>query len=103
MRGVGSAEEKIRRSVEAVMKWNDQFSAEADKKKKVVPNSQLIRTMSGSNARLIKKWFDAHNHYILAHLSKHGLTKNGQSDNYHNSRHQPEPHRNPEILIKLIA
>ena len=50
---------------------------------------------------LIKKWFDAHNHYILAHLSKHGLTKNGQSDNYHNSRHEPEPHRNPEILIKL--
>ena len=41
------------------MKWNDQFSAEADKQKKVVPNSQLIRTMSGSNARLIKKWFDA--------------------------------------------
>ena len=100
--GVGSAEERIRRSVEAVMKWNNQFSTEADKEKKIVPNTQLIRAISGSNAQRIRQWFNAHNHYILDHLSKHGLTKNGKLDNYHNSRHQPEPHQNPEILIKLI-
>ena len=101
--GVGSAEERIRRSVEAVIKWNDQFSTEAGKEKKIVPNTQLIRAISGSNAQRIRQWLNAHNHYILDHLSKHGLTKNGKPDNYHNSRHQPEPHRNPEILIKLIA
>ena len=102
-KGLGSAEERIKRSVEAVMKWNNQFSAEADKEKKVVPNTQLIRAIAGSNAQLIRKWFNAHDHYILDHANKHGLTKNSQLDNYHNSRHQPEPHQNPEMLIDLIS
>ena len=102
-RGRGSAEERIRRSVEAVMKWNNQFSTEENKEKKVIPNTQLIRSISGSNAQLIRKWFDAHNHYIFEHINKHGLIKDGQPDNYHNSRHKPEPHRNPEMLMELIA
>ena len=102
-RGRGSAEERIRRSVEAVMKWNNQFPPQAQKEKKVIPNTQLIRSISGSNAQLIRKWFDAHNHYIFEHINKHGLIKDGQPDNYHNSRHKPEPHRNPEMLMELIA
>ena len=102
-RGRGSAEERIRRSVEAVMKWNNQFSTEENKEKKVIPNTQLIRSISGSNAQLIRKWFDAHNHYILEHINNHDLTKDGQPDNYHNRRHKPEPHKNPEMLMELIA
>ena len=102
-RGRGSAEERIRRSVEAVMKWNNQFPPQADQEKKVIPNTQLIRSISGSNAQLIRKWLDANNHYILDHINKHGLTKDGQPDNYHNSRHKPEPHQNPKMLMELIA
>lgn len=100
--GIGSAEERIRRSVEAVMAYNNQFPADADKEKKIVPNSQILRSISGSNARIIKKWCDAHEHYILDHLNKHELTKDGKQDNYHNSRYKPEPHNNPSILLDLI-
>ena len=103
-RGKGAKEARITRVVQGIFEWNDQFSAGNHKEKKVVPNTQIIRGLSGANPLDIKSWMECYNSMVLDHAHKHGLVDGkGNLDVYHNKKYQPEPHKNPEVLKNFIA
>ena len=103
-RGKGAKEARITRVVQGIFEWNDQFSAGNHKEKKVVPNTQIIRGLSGANPLDIKSWMECYNSMVLDHAHKHGLVDGkGNLDVYHNKKYQPEPHKNPEVIKNFIA
>ena len=103
-RGKGAKEARIARVVQGIFEWNNQFSAGNHFEKKVVPNTQIIRVLSGANPQDIKSWMECYNSMVLDHCHKHGLVDGkGNLDVYHNKKYQPEPHKNPEVLKNFIA
>lgn len=81
----GAAEEKIRRSFQAIANHNDHKARDNNGQPDVdqmwVVNNQALRQLSGCNGMLVKDWMERHKLAIDDHNSKYGL---GQ---YHNKRH----------------
>lgn len=81
----GAAEEKIRRSFQAIANHNDHKARDNNGQPDVdqmwVVNNQALRQLSGCNGMLVKDWMERYKLAIDDHNSKYGL---GQ---YHNKRH----------------
>ncbi|HAG80487.1 MAG TPA: hypothetical protein DCL61_04775, partial [Cyanobacteria bacterium UBA12227] len=75
----GSAEEKIKRAVQAIMNFNDYSAVSSDERWAIVIRS--VQALSGCNYPAVKKFMDAYSMMIADHNAKYGL---GQ---YHNKRH----------------
>lgn len=78
----GAADEKIRRSFEAIAKYNDYTASSFDDK--WVVNNQALRQLSGCNGQLVSDWLKRHQIAVDDHNGKHQLTQ------YHNKRHGGE-------------
>ena len=77
----GSAEEKIRRAVKAILNHND-YTATSNNDRWFI-GVRSIQDLSGCNYAPIKKFLEEFNVMISDHNNKHGLT------NQHNKRHKP--------------
>jgi len=75
----GAAEEKIRRSFNAIANHNDYTATELNQK--WVVNNQALRQLSGCNGQLVSDWIKRHQMAVDDHNNKHGLSQ------YHNKRH----------------
>ena len=103
-RGKGAKEARIARVVQGIFEWNNQFPHDAHFEKKVVPNTQIIRGLSGANPQDIKEWLQMYNSMVLDHAHKHGLiNSDGSLDVYHNRKAKPEPHVTPDLLKNFIV
>ena len=87
-RGNGASDERIMRSVRAIVDHNDQFPAHEMGQAKWSLDKYAVRQLSGCNGTVVKRWFDEHHGLIDDHNHKHGLT-----DVFHNR----DNHRDEEI------
>jgi hypothetical protein len=78
----GSAEEKIRRTVKAIMEHND-YKAPSNNERWFI-GVRSIQDLSGCNYTPIKKYVDDHKTMIDDHNVKYGLS------NQHNKKHKQE-------------
>ncbi len=94
VRGTGASDERIARSVRAIIDHNDQFPAGELTEKKWSLDKFAVRQMSGCNGQIVARWFEDHHGLVSDHNHKHGLT-----DVFHNR----DNHRDEEIreAIKL--
>ena len=76
----GSAEEKIRRAIKAIMEHND-YTAPSNSERWFI-GVRSIQDVSGCNYAPIKKYVDDHKTMIDDHNAKHGLS------NQHNKKHR---------------
>ena len=75
----GSAEEKIKRAVQAIMNFNDYSAVSNDERWAIVIRS--VQALSGCNYPAVKNFMDTYSVMIADHNAKYGLTQ------YHNKRH----------------
>ncbi len=78
----GSAEEKIRRAVKAIMEHND-YRAPSNNERWFL-GVRSIQDLSGCNYAPIKKYIDDHRTMIFDHNAKYGLS------NQHNKKHKQQ-------------
>ena len=76
----GSAEEKIRRAIKAIMEHND-YTAPSNSERWFI-GVRSIQDLSGCNHAPIKKYVEDHKTMIDGHNAKHGLS------NQHNKKHR---------------
>ncbi len=87
----GAAEEKIRRSFNAIALYNDTIATGEDDRLAVT--NQALRELSGVNGLIVGDWIKAHGDEVISHNSKYGMqnTKDPQRlDTYYNKRHGGE-------------
>jgi hypothetical protein len=96
----GAANEKIRRSYEAICLYNDTL-ATGDNDRLAITN-QALRELSGASTPLIGDWIKFHADEIISHNSKYGMQNSkdpSKTETYYNKRHGQQ--RIGEIL-KLV-
>ena len=96
----GAAEEKIRRSFEAICAYNDTI-ATGDNDRIAVTNSAL-RQLSGTNGLLVGDWIKNHVDEIVGHNSKYEMGNSKDSsktETYYNKRHGKQK---TEAILKTI-
>jgi hypothetical protein len=87
----GAAEEKIRRSYEAICLYNDTV-ATGDNDRLAITN-QGLRELSGVNGLLVGDWIKAHADEVISHNSKYGMQNAkdpSKTETYYNKRHGSE-------------
>jgi hypothetical protein len=84
-KGTGATEERIRRAIEAIMAWNDQFEHDKNSERKWSINNRAVRDLAGVNGIAVKEWLESHHRLVSDHNAKHGIT-----DVYHNRCHKTE-------------
>jgi len=96
----GAANEKIRRSYEAICLYNDTL-ATGDNDRLAITN-QALRELSGASTPLIGDWIKFHADEIISHNSKYGMQNSkdpSKTETYYNKRHGKEK---IEELLKLV-
>jgi hypothetical protein len=84
-KGTGATEERIRRAIEAIMAWNDQFPHDENSERKWSINNRAVRDLAGVNGIAVKEWLENHQQLVSDHNAKHSIT-----DVYHNRCHKAE-------------
>jgi integrase len=107
----GAANEKIRRSFEAICAYNDTVATGDDDRLAIT--NQGLRELSGVNGWLVRDWIKSHADEIINHNNKHGMQpidkatgelardkeNNVRTDSYYNKRHGKEK---IEELLKRV-
>lgn len=96
----GAANEKIRRSYEAICLYNDTL-ATGDNDRLAITN-QGLRVLSGVNGLLVGDWIKSHADEIISHNSKYGMQNSkdpSRTETYHNKRHGQQK---IEEILKLV-
>jgi hypothetical protein len=87
----GAAEEKVRRSYEAICFYNDTV-ATGDNDRLAITN-QALRELSGVNGLVVGDWIKAHADEVITHNSKYGMQNSkdpSKVETYYNKRHGAE-------------
>jgi hypothetical protein len=87
----GAAEEKIRRSYEAICLYNDTVATGDDDRLAIT--NQALRELSGVNGLLVGDWIKAHADEVISHNSKYGMQNSkdpAKTETYYNKRHGSE-------------
>jgi hypothetical protein len=87
----GAAEEKVRRSYEAICLYNDTV-ATGDNDRLALTN-QALRELSGVNGLVVGDWIKAHTDEVISHNSKYGMQNAkdpSKTETYYNKRHGAE-------------
>ena len=87
----GAAEEKVRRSYEAIALYNDTV-ATGDSDRLAITNQDL-RELSGVNGLVVGDWIKAHADEVISHNSKYGMQNAkdpSKVETYYNKRHGQE-------------
>ena len=87
----GAAEEKIRRSYEAICLYNDTVATGEDDRLAIT--NQALRELSGVNGLLVGDWIKAHADEVISHNSKYGMQNSkdpAKTETYYNKRHGSE-------------
>jgi hypothetical protein len=82
-KGTGATEERIRRAVQAIMDWNNQFPHNQNPERKWSINNRAIRDLASVNGMAVKEWLESHEQLVNDHNLKHGI-----DDIYHNRCHK---------------
>jgi hypothetical protein len=87
----GAAEEKVRRSYEAITLYNDTVATGDDDRLAIT--NQALRELSGVNGLVVGEWIKSHADEVITHNSKYGM-QNGKdpskTETYYNKRHGSE-------------
>jgi hypothetical protein len=87
----GASEEKIRRSYEAIVLYNDTVATGDDDRLAIT--NQALRELSGVNGLLVGDWIKAHASEVISHNSKYGMQNAKdptKTETYYNKRHGQE-------------
>jgi hypothetical protein len=87
----GAAEEKVRRSYEAICLYNDTIATGDDDRLAIT--NQALRELSGVNGLLVGDWIKAHADEVISHNSKYGMQNAkdpSKTETYYNKRHGAE-------------
>jgi hypothetical protein len=87
----GAAEEKIRRSYEAIALYNDTVVTGDDDRLAIT--NQALRELSGVNGLLVGDWIKSHADEVISHNSKYGMQNSkdpSKTETYYNKRHGSE-------------
>jgi hypothetical protein len=87
----GAAEEKIRRSYEAIALYNDTVATGDDDRLAIT--NQGLRELSGVNGLLVGDWIKAHADEVISHNSKYEMQNSkdpAKTETYYNKRHGSE-------------
>jgi hypothetical protein len=87
----GAAEEKIRRSYEAICLYNDTVATGEDDRLAIT--NQALRELSGVNGLLVGDWIKAHADEVISHNSKYEMQNSkdpAKTETYYNKRHGSE-------------
>ena len=87
----GAAEEKVRRSYEAICRYNDTVATGDDDRLAIT--NQALRELSGVNGLVVGDWIKAHADEVVTHNSKYGMQNSkdpSKAETYYNKRHGAE-------------
>jgi hypothetical protein len=87
----GAAEEKVRRSYEAIALYNDTV-ATGDNDRLAITN-QALRELSGVNGLVVGDWIKSHADEVISHNSKYGMQNSkdpSKVETYYNKRHKQD-------------
>ena len=87
----GAAEEKVRRSYEAICLYNDTVATGDDDRLAIT--NQALRELSGVNGLVVGDWIKAHADELISHNSKYGMQNSkdpSKTETYYNKRHGAE-------------
>jgi hypothetical protein len=87
----GAAEEKVRRSYEAICLYNDTVATGDDDRLAIT--NQALRELSGVNGLVVGDWIKAHADEVISHNSKHRMQNAkdpSKTETYYNKRHGAE-------------
>ncbi len=87
----GAAEEKIRRSYNAICLYNGTVATGDDDRLAIT--NQALRELSGTNGLLAGDWIKAHADEVISHNSKYGMQNAkdpSKTETYYNKRHGAE-------------
>lgn len=96
----GAANEKIRRSYEAICLYNNTLAT--GNNDRLAITNQALRELSGASTPLIGDWIKAHADEIINHNSKYGMQNSkdaNKTETYYNKRHGQE--KIVQILKKI--
>lgn len=93
VKGTGATEERVRRAIEAIMTWNDQFPAESNHDKKWSINIRAVRDLAGVNNQSVKDFIETHPLLVSDHNIKHGI-----DNQYHNRCHKAEGKTSTDLI-----
>ena len=96
-KGTGATEERIRRAIEAMMAWNDQFPHDQNLDRKWSINNRAVRDLAGVNGQAVKEWLEAHHQLVSDHNIKHGVT-----GEYHNRVHKALGKTTKDLILEEV-
>lgn len=96
-KGTGATEERIRRAVEAIMMWNDQFPHDQNPERKWSINNRAVRDLAGVNGIAVKDYLESHALLISDHNIKHGI-----ANEYHNRCHKAPGKTTKDLIIEEV-
>jgi len=96
-KGTGATEERIRRAIEAMMVWNDQFPHDQNLERKWSINNRAVRDLAGVNGQAVKEYLESHHQLISDHNIKHGVT-----GDYHNRVHKAPGKTTKDLIFDEV-
>jgi hypothetical protein len=96
-KGTGATEERIRRAVEAIMMWNDQFPHDQNPERKWSINNRAVRDLAGVNGIAVKDYLESHALLISDHNIKHGI-----ANEYHNRCHKAPGKTTKDLIFEEV-
>jgi hypothetical protein len=96
-KGTGATEERIKRAIQAIMDWNDQFPADSNKERKWSINNRAVRDLAGVNGQAVKEYLESHHQLVSDHNIKHGVT-----GDYHNRVHKASGKTTKDLVIEEV-
>lgn len=96
-KGTGATEERIRRAVEAIMAWNDQFPHDQNPERKWSINNRAVRDLAGVNGIAVKEYLESHSLLISDHNIKHGI-----ANEYHNRVHKSPGKTTKDLILEEV-
>lgn len=96
-KGTGATEERIRRAIEAIMMWNDQFPHDQNPERKWSINNRAVRDLAGVNGIAVKDYLESHALLISDHNIKHGV-----ANEYHNRIHKAPGKTTKDLILEEV-
>lgn len=96
-KGMGAAEERVRRAIQAIMDWNNQFPAESHQERKWSINIRAVRDLAGVNNQTVKEFIESHPGWVDDHNQKHGIP-----NQYHNRCHKAESKTSTDLIREEV-
>ncbi|HEY9675384.1 MAG TPA: protelomerase family protein [Waterburya sp.] len=96
-KGTGATEERIERTVNAIMAWNNQFPHDQNPERKWSINNRAVRDLSGVNGIAVKEWLEKYHGKVSDHNHKHSIT-----DQYHNRCHKAEGKTSADLIREEV-